>query len=94
MSDSKKNGLSDAELEQVSGGYGLLKKKNIRDGNGRLVGFVKGDKILYHPCGKCGKPLHCGMGVSWFCDPCNAVFMPFSDTEWGGSKEELIEAAS
>lgn len=67
----------------------------IHNYKGQVVGEVDGSKYLYWPCPKCGKPMHKGVCLFLFCDPCD--YSPRDEVtqkEWTGTRAQLAFASA
>ncbi len=95
MEQNEGRQLTEAELEQVSGGEEITEEQRVYDCRGREVGVwnYNPTRLYYWPCKKCGKPCHLDGNVK-YCDPCNKWYVMLSLTWWKGTEAELIAAGN
>ncbi len=94
MSDEKRNDLTDAQLDDVSGGMQprdppSSNARKLKNSRGYTVSEVSNDKIYYYPCPKCGKPTF----VNWstlHCEPCDDWWWSLDKAIWTGTEQSLI----
>lgn len=82
--------LTDAELENVTGGREIFDKK------GREVGWTTITEynqpvIHYRVCPECGKAMHKGKNNAYYCDPCDCwKLFPPDVAAFFGSEQEFL----
>ena len=94
MADEKLNDLTDAQLDEVSGGMGAYNEpsasgRKIKNSRGYTVGEVSNDRICFWPCPKCGKPTFARWSTL-HCEPCNDWWWGLDKATWTGTEADLI----